>query len=95
MSTHRITRQYPGRNASEIFAKVDEMMSGMAARHGLDYRKDGAACSGAVSKMGVHGAYACRDGEVTVEVKFPMLVPHSMRRKLEEDIERRLTGLFG
>jgi len=94
MSMHRITRQYPGKSAAEIFTRVDALMSGMAERHGLEYRKDDAACSGAVSKMGVHGAYACKDGEVSIEVKYPMLVPGSMRRKLEEDIERRLEGLF-
>jgi hypothetical protein len=45
--------------------------------------------------MGATGTYAVRDGGVTVELKFPMLVPGSMRRKVEEDVEKRLDGLFG
>ena len=32
--------------------------------------------------------------EVTVDLKFPMLIPGSMRQKVQEDIERKLDGLF-
>jgi hypothetical protein len=91
----KIVKKYPGKSDSEIFAKVDEAMRRMAERHGLDYRKDEGARSGAISKMGAHGAYAVRDGEVSVEFKFPILVPGSMRKKVEEDVERKLEGLFG
>jgi hypothetical protein len=31
---------------------------------------------------------------VDVDIKFPMLVPGSMRKKVEEDIHRKLDGLF-
>jgi hypothetical protein len=90
-----IHRKYPGKSDAEIYAKVDEAMEGIARRHALDYRRDHAARSGAVAKMGATGTYAVRDGSVTVELKFPMLVPGSMRRKVEEDVEKRLDGLFG
>ena len=50
--------------------------------------------TGKVSKMGVSGAYAVRDEEVTVDLKFPMLVPGSMRQRVQEDIERKLDSLF-
>jgi hypothetical protein len=95
MSTHKITRRYPGKSAAEIFTKVDELIGHFAERHSFDYKKDHAARAGAVSKMGVHGAYACSDGEVSVELKYPMFVPGPARRKVEEDIERRLETLFG
>jgi len=91
---HRITRKYPGKNAGEIYAKMDEVMERIAQKLALDYEKDHAACRGRVSKMGISGAYACHDGEVTVELKFPMIVPGSMRQKVQEDIERKLDGLF-
>jgi hypothetical protein len=89
-----ISRKYPGKTDAEIYAKVDEVMEGVARRHSLQYRKDGASLSGAVSLMGASGTYAVKDGGVTVELKYPMLVPGSMRRKVEEDIERKLDGLF-
>ena len=44
--------------------------------------------------MGGSGSYAVRDGQVTIELKYPFLVPGAMRRKVEEDIERKLDGLF-
>jgi len=69
-------------------------MEHVAAKFSLDYRRDEARKTGRVSKMGVTGTYAVRGEEVTVDLKFPMLVPGSMRQKVEEDIERKLDGLF-
>ncbi len=89
-----ITRSFPGRSDQEIFTRVDEVMAGIARRHSLDYRKDDAARTGSVSMMGGSGSYAVREGLVTVELKYPFLVPGAMRRKVEEDIERKLDGLF-
>ncbi len=40
----------------------------------------------------VHGEH---DGHVEVHLKFPMLMPGSMRQKVQEDIDKKLTGLFG
>jgi len=90
-----ITRKYPGKTDAEIFAKVDEVMEGVARRHSLDYRRDPARMTGAVSLMGASGAFRVEDGQVTVELKYPLLVPGSMRRKVEGDIEAKLDGLFG
>lgn len=89
-----ITRKYPGKTDAEIFSKVDEVMEGVAHRHSLDYRRDAAARTGAVSAMGATGSYSVGEGQVTIELKYPMLIPGSMRRKVEEDIERKLDGLF-
>ncbi len=89
-----IMRKYPGKTDAEIFARVDQVMEGVARRHSLAYQRDPAARTGAVSLMGASGAYAVRDGQVTVELKYPMLVPGSMRKKVEGDIERKLDGLF-
>ena len=90
----QITRKYPGKSAAEIFERVDVVMARVAEKLSLDYRKDGPARSGKVSRMGISGSYQVRDGEVVVDLKFPMLVPGSMRQKVEEDIQRRLDGLF-
>jgi hypothetical protein len=90
----QIKRTYPGKSAGEIYAKVDEVMERIAQKMSLAYQKDGAARTGKVSKMGISGAYAVREGEVTVDLKFPMLVPGSMRQKVQDDIERKLDGLF-
>jgi len=90
----QIRRTYPGRTASEIYAKVDETMRHLAEKLSLHYENDGARKTGHVSKMGISGTYQVRDGEVVVDLRFPMLVPGTMRRKVEEDIERRLDELF-
>ena len=94
MPQAQIMRKYPGKSAGEIYTKVDEVMERLAARHSFDYQRDLDAHTGRVSKMGVTGSYAVRDEEVTNDLKFPMLVPGSMRQKVQEDIERKLDGLF-
>jgi hypothetical protein len=90
----QITRKYPGKSAAEIYERVDVVMAHIADKLSLDYRKDGPARSGQVSKMGISGSYQVRDGEVVVDLRFPVLVPGSMRQKVEDDIQRRLDGLF-
>jgi hypothetical protein len=90
-----IKRKFPGKSDHEIFTRVDGVMAGVARRHSLAYRKDEASRTGSVSMMGGSGSYAVREGQVTIELKYPFLVPGAMRRKVEEDIERKLDGLFG
>jgi hypothetical protein len=90
----RIKRTFPGKSAGEIYEKVDQVMGRIAEKMSLDYHKDGESKTGKVSKMGISGSYLVRDGEVTVDLKFPMLVPGSMRQKVQDDIERKLDGLF-
>jgi hypothetical protein len=90
----QIKRSYPGKSAGEIYTKVDEVMERIAQKLSLDYRKDDTARAGKVSKMGISGSYLVRDGEVTVDLKFPVLIPGSMRQKVQDDIERKLDGLF-
>ena len=90
----QIKKSYPGKSAGEIYEKVDEVMQRIAQKMSLDYHKDGHARTGKVSKMGISGSYAVHEGGVTVDLKFPMLIPGSMRQKVQEDIERKLDGLF-
>jgi hypothetical protein len=90
----QIKRTYPGKSAAEIYDRVDQVMERVAQKLSLDYHRDGTAKTGKVSKMGISGSYLVRDEEVTVDLKFPMLVPGSMRQKVQDDIERKLDGLF-
>ncbi len=91
----QIKRSYPGKSAGDIYAKVDEVMHRIAQKLSLNYQKDEKARTGKVSKLGISGSYLVHEGEVTVDLKFPMLVPGSMRQKVQDDIERKLDGLFG
>ena len=90
----QIKKTYPGKSAGEIYVKVDEVMERIAQKLSLDYHRDRQAKTGKVSKMGISGSYLVRDEEVTVDLKFPMLVPGSMRTRVQEDIERKLEELF-
>jgi hypothetical protein len=90
----QIKKSYPGKSAGEIYTKVDEVMERIAQKLSLDYQRDHSARTGKVSKLGISGSYLVRDGEVTVDLKFPMLIPGSMRQKVQEDITRKLDGLF-
>jgi hypothetical protein len=90
----QIKKSYPGKSAGEIYVKVDQVMERIAEKLSLDYHKDQSAKTGKVSKMGISGSYLVRDGEVTVDLKFPMLIPGSMRQKVQDDINRKLDGLF-
>jgi hypothetical protein len=94
MKTTQIQRRYPGKKAGEIYQKVDEVMQRIAGEYSLHYQGDAAARRGEVSKMGVHGTYVVRDEEVTVDLRYPMLIPGSVRRKVQDSIELRLDGLF-
>ena len=90
----RIARKFDGRNDDEIFDRVHEAMERIAQEFSLDYRQDGKLRQGEVSKMGITGKFSVRASEVVVEMKYPMLVPGSMRSKIEDHIERKLDGLF-
>ena len=90
----QIKRTFPGKSAGEIYEKVDEVMERIARKLSLDYQRDGDTRTGKVSKLGISGTYLVRDGEVTVELKFPMLVPGSMKQRVQGDIERKLDELF-
>ncbi len=89
----KIRKTFPGKSAGEIYRKVDAVMERIAQKLSLDYERDGAK-SGRVSKMGVSGSYLVSEGEVTVDLKFPMLVPSTMRQRVQNDVERRLDDLF-
>jgi hypothetical protein len=90
----QIKREYPGKKADEIFAKVDEVMQRLTDKMGLKYEKDPARRSGKVSKMGIAGTYQASDGEVSVDLSFPFIIPGSMKKQVQDDIERRLDRLF-
>jgi putative polyhydroxyalkanoic acid system protein len=90
----QIKRSFPGKSAGEIYEKVDQVMERIAQKLSLAYERDGDAKTGKVSKLGISGSYLVRDGEVTVDLKFPMLVPGSMRQRVQGDIERKLDELF-
>jgi Putative polyhydroxyalkanoic acid system protein (PHA_gran_rgn) len=90
----QFSRKYPGKNADEIYARVDQTMAQMAQKHSLAYQKDEAGKSGKVSRMGMAGTYQVRDGEVTVDLKFPMIVPGSLKKTVEDAIQKRLDSLF-
>ncbi len=87
-------RKFPGKSAQEIYRRVDAVMGDIAAEMKLDYRADEARRTGQVSKMGITGAFAVKEGEVSVELKYPMLVPASLKKKVEERIGEKLDGLF-
>ncbi len=90
----QIKRTFPGKSAGEIYEKVDQVMERIAQKLSLDYKRDDASKTGKVSKMGISGAYVVSDGQVTVDLKFPMLVPGSMRARVQDDIQRKLDELF-
>ena len=90
----QISRKYPGKSAQEIYEAVDLVMQRLTAKMGLKYDKDPAARKGKVSKMGISGIYLASEGGVTVDLHFPMLTPGPLKRQVQDDIERRLDGLF-
>jgi len=90
----QISRKYPGKSTEEIFAKVDAIMEGIARKMSLDYKKNAADKSGSVAKMGVSGAYQVQQDQVTIDLDFPIFIPGAMRNQIQQDIERRLDGLF-
>jgi hypothetical protein len=90
----QFSRKYPGKSDEEIFSRVHQTMHQMAERHSLAYHKDDAGKSGKVSKMGMAGTYLVKDGEVTVDLRFPIVVPGSMKKSVEDAILKRLDALF-
>jgi Putative polyhydroxyalkanoic acid system protein (PHA_gran_rgn) len=90
----QINKKYPGKSAGEIYEKVDQAMERLTTKMGLKYDKNPAQKTGKVSKMGISGTYVAVEGEVTIDLHFPMLIPGAMKKQVQEDIERRLDGLF-
>ena len=66
----------------------------LARRHSLEYRKDLEKRTGSVAKLGASGSYSVRDGQVTVELHYPFILPGALRRKVEQSIEQHLDQLF-
>jgi hypothetical protein len=89
-----IRRKFQGKTDHQIYEKVHEVMEKIADDMGLAYETDGHRRHGKVAKMGITGHYAVKDGEVTVDLKYPMLVPGSLKKKVEEKISQKLDGLF-
>jgi Putative polyhydroxyalkanoic acid system protein (PHA_gran_rgn) len=90
----QIKREYPGKKADEIYEKVDQVMERLTVKMGLKYHKDPVKKTGKVSKLGIAGTYLASDGQVVIDLNFPMIIPGSMKKQVQEDIERRLDGLF-
>ncbi len=90
----RISPKFSGRSDDEIFDKVHEVMERIAEEFSLDYRQDSRLRQGEVAKMGITGKFSVKSNEVVVDMKYPMLVPGSMRAKIEDHIERKLDALF-
>jgi hypothetical protein len=89
-----IRRRYAGHTDPEIYEKVDGVMERLAGEMGLAYETDAAARTGKVAKMGINGRYVVEAGEVTVELSYPMLLPGSLRKRVEEKIASHLQNLF-
>jgi hypothetical protein len=89
-----IHRKFPGKSDGDIYQRVHEVMEEVAGDLGLDYQTDRPGRNGKVAKMGITGVYRVHESAVTVELKYPMLIPGAMRRKVEDRIERKLDGLF-
>ena len=89
-----ISRKYPGKSAQEIYEAVDMVMERLTAKLGLKYQKNPGTKAGTVSKMGIKAEYLAREGEVTVDLHFPVLIPGPLKKQVQEDIERKLDVLF-
>ena len=89
-----ISRKFPGKSADEIYQAVEQVMERMTAKMGLKHEARPGEKAGKVSKMGITGSYLARDGEVTVDLHFPMLIPGAMKRQVQEQIEQKLDRLF-
>jgi hypothetical protein len=90
----QFTKKYPGKTPDEIYAKVNEVMDRIAQKLSLDYDTNAGAKTGKVSKMGVSGSYEVKGEEVVVDLNFPFIMPGAMKKKVQEDIERKLDTLF-
>lgn len=89
-----IRRKFQGKTDGEIYEKVHQVMEKIAGDMSLDYETDDKKRNGKVAKMGITGHYTVNGGEVVVELKYPMLVPGSLKKKVEEKISQKLDGLF-
>ncbi len=89
-----INKKFPGKSADQIYQAVEQVMTRMTEKMGLHHEARPGERSGKVSKMGISGSYLAKDGEVTIDLHFPMLVPGSMKRQVTQTIEEKLDKLF-
>jgi hypothetical protein len=92
MASQKITRQYPGKTADELYGRVHEVMERMATKVGMKYETDAEEKSGSVAMMGAKGVYEVKDGEVTVALDFPMIFP--LKKQVTSTVEEKLDRLF-
>jgi Putative polyhydroxyalkanoic acid system protein (PHA_gran_rgn) len=94
MASYRAERTYTGKQAKDIFERTRKTIDQLAQRYALNHEPNEPAMSGKVSRMGTEGRYRVEGEKLTLDLDYSFLIPGAMRRRVEDEVNQRLDGLF-
>ena len=94
MASYRAERTYSGKAAQEIFERTRKTIDELASRYALRHEPDVPGLRGKVGRMGTEGRYRVEGDRLTLDLDYSFLIPSAMRRRVEDEVNQRLDGLF-
>jgi hypothetical protein len=94
MASYRAERTFSGKAAQEIFERTRKTIDELAHRYALKHEPDATSLRGKVSRMGTEGRYRVEGEKLTLDLDYSFLIPGAMRRRVEDEVNQRLDGLF-
>ena len=94
MASYRAERTYKGKSGQEIFERTRKTIDQLASRYALKHEANEASLRGTVSRMGTEGRYRVEGEKLTLDLDYSFLIPGAMRRRVEDEVNQRLDGLF-
>src|ERR1700726_2322767 len=95
MASYRAERTYSGKAAQEICEPTRQTIDQLAQRYALNHAPEVSSLRGKVSRMGTEGRYRVEGDKLTLDLDYSFLIPGAMRRRIEDEVNQRLDGLFG
>ncbi len=94
MAKEKFTRSFPGRSPQEIYEATRRILDEIASRHSLRHETDAAKFSGTMARMGANGRYQVTGEKLEIELEFGLLVPGPISKRVADEVNGRLDGLF-
>lgn len=95
MASWKTERTFAGKNAAEIYQATKKVIEDLAGKYSLKHQADDQKLSGTVKQIGVNGSYQASSEKVAITLEYGMLIPGSIRDKVQAEVTRQLDKLFG
>ncbi len=94
MASYRTERTFTGKTPEDIFDRTRQTIEGLAQRYALKHEPDAKGLSGKVSRMGTTGRYRVVGDKLTLDLDYSFVMPGALRKRVEDEVNQRLDGLY-